>query len=308
MPLFSVIIPLYNKENWIGNTLQSVLSQTFSDFEVIIVNDGSTDNGASIAESFQDERIYLFSKENGGVSAARNFGIEKATSNYIAFLDADDFWYPNFLKNMVSMINQFPEEKVFSSAIEIEIKGKFFEADYSIPKTDKLQVIDFFKGSSNQTAIFTSSAIFKKSIFDEIGNFDTTLKTGEDIDLWIRIGLKFMIVFSWKIEARYCDVSNSLSKNNIDYSEKPDFLNYSEFESSNKYIRKYLDLNRFSIAVRAKIANQKTQFIRFKNLINFDNLNWKQRLLLQLPRNLLRIIYRVKSFLHGKNIRLSAFK
>uniref|UniRef100_A0A4W5LYG6 Glycosyltransferase 2-like domain-containing protein n=1 Tax=Hucho hucho TaxID=62062 RepID=A0A4W5LYG6_9TELE len=100
MSFFSVIIPLYNKECFIENTLKSVLSQTFTAFEVIIINDGSTDKSEEKALQFKDSRIRYYSKENGGVSTARNFGIDKAKSVYITFIDADDYWYPTFLESI----------------------------------------------------------------------------------------------------------------------------------------------------------------------------------------------------------------
>ena len=107
MPFFSVIVPLYNKENFVENTLKSVLNQNFTDFEVIIVNDGSIDKSEEKVKGFNDDRIKYFYQENQGASSARNFGIEKANSNYIAFIDADDYWFPNFLQEMFNNINEF---------------------------------------------------------------------------------------------------------------------------------------------------------------------------------------------------------
>src|SRR5690606_12962360 len=97
MAFFSIIVPLYNKEKYLKATLKSVLQQTFIDFEIIIVNDGSTDKSLEIAKSFKNERIKIYTQENQGVSAARNLGIEKSTSEYCCFLDADDVWKDNHL-------------------------------------------------------------------------------------------------------------------------------------------------------------------------------------------------------------------
>ena len=91
MPVFSIIIPLYNKEKYIQNTIESALHQTFTDFEIIVVNDGSTDSSLAIVEQIEDSRIKIFSTKNGGVSKARNYGIEKAQSDLIAFLDSRRF-------------------------------------------------------------------------------------------------------------------------------------------------------------------------------------------------------------------------
>jgi len=90
--MFSVVIPLYNKERSVKNTIESVLNQTFQDFEVIVVNDGSTDNSLEVVKSFNDERIRIINQKNSGVSSARNRGIKEAKYEWIAFLDADDLW------------------------------------------------------------------------------------------------------------------------------------------------------------------------------------------------------------------------
>src|SRR5690625_5076160 len=114
--MFSVVIPLYNKELSIRNTLQSVLDQTFTDFEIVIVNDGSTDSSAAIVEEFTDPRIRLIHQENQGVSAARNKGIEEAKYDWIVFLDGDDLWENNHLEEFVKMIKLFPEDRVFCTS------------------------------------------------------------------------------------------------------------------------------------------------------------------------------------------------
>lgn len=107
MPKISVVIPLYNKAFSIEKTLKTVLQQTFSDFEIVIINDGSTDNSAEIVESIKDCRVQLYHQENQGAAAARNFGIEKSNGNLIAFLDADDFWNPNHLEELYKLYEDF---------------------------------------------------------------------------------------------------------------------------------------------------------------------------------------------------------
>jgi glycosyltransferase involved in cell wall biosynthesis len=308
MPLISVIIPLFNKEKFIEATLRSALVQTFADFEILIINDGSTDKSEEKAEQFDDSRIRFFSKENEGVAATRNFGIEKATGKYIAFLDADDFWYPGFLENIVSLIGKFPDEKVFAAAIQVQIKEKTFDATYTVAKKPEVQLLNFFEASQDQCAIFTSSAVFEKSVFETAGNFDITLKTDEDTDLWIRIGLLFPVVFSWKIGAKYNYDDTGLSKGTTNLHEKTDFKKYSEFEKTNLQLRKFLSIHRFSMALKSKIRNQKENFERFYRMINLDDLSAKQRFLVKLPTVILRLIFRIKQHLELFNIRLSAFK
>src|SRR5690554_857341 len=109
MPKFSVIIPLYNKEKDVLSTLQSLLAQSFSDFEALVINDGSTDRSWEVVSSLKDPRIRLFDKANEGVSLTRNYGVRHAGARYIAFLDADDYWYPNHLDNLNQLTRKFPD-------------------------------------------------------------------------------------------------------------------------------------------------------------------------------------------------------
>lgn len=308
MPFFSVIIPLYNKENFIENTLNSVLNQTFTDFEVIIVNDGSTDKSEEKVLAFKDSRIRYYSNENEGVSVARNLGIEKANSNYITFIDADDYWYPLFLNEMHININAFPEQEVFAAAIEIETSNKVFPALYSIEKTDVCQIVDYFDASYKMTIICTSCAVFQQSIFDEIGNFDTNIRSGQDTDMWIRIGLKKAVVFSSKILARYVFDDNSLSKQSEYFSTKIDFSKFAKAEKSNPKLKKFLDYNRFSSAIKCKITGDKQNFELFYKAIDLKNLTEKKMFLLKLPSSFLKVLLNVNLFMVRIGLSNSVFR
>lgn len=308
MAFFSIIIPLYNKENFIENTLKSVSAQTFHDFEIIIINDGSTDKSEEKALNFNDSRIRYFLKENGGASSARNKGIEEAGSNFITFLDADDYWYPDFLQEMFDAIHRFPEQKVFSAAIEIETSKKVIPAHYSIEKTGNYELVDYLKASLKQSVLCSSCAVFHKDIFEEIGNFDLNIKSGQDTDLWIRIGLKHKIVFSWKILARYIYDQNSLSKNTSLINNKINLSKFKEAEKSNPELKRFLDLNRFSLAIKAKLLNEKTHFNYYINEIDKEKLPIKKRFLLLLPSFLLRKLISFKTFLANKGLGNSVFK
>ena len=114
---FSVIIPLYNKEVSIASTIQSVLNQTYDDFELIVVNDGSTDKSREVIADIADSRIRIIDKENGGVSGARNRGIREANNEWITFLDGDDRWDANYLSLMNGLIEVYPDYKFFASSI-----------------------------------------------------------------------------------------------------------------------------------------------------------------------------------------------
>ena len=290
MPFFTVIIPLYNKENFIENTLNSVLNQNFNDFEVIIVNDGSTDKSEKKIQQFNDVRIKYIRQENQGVSVARNLGISMATSNFITFIDADDYWFPEFLQEMFNNINQFQDQKVFSAATEVETSISKFSSQYSIEKSKDCQIVSYFDASINTTIICTSCAVFHKSVFEKVGTFDTNIKIGEDTDLWIRIGLVYPVVFSSKILARYVFDENSLSKKKMNRNEKLNFDKFLAIEKSNLKLKKFLDFNRYSLAIKCKLNNDKEDYNNLINQINLQNLSLKKRFLLQQPAIILKFL------------------
>lgn len=309
MAFFSIIIPLYNKENFIEKTMQSILDQTFQDFEIIVVNDGSTDKSEEKVLQFKDSRICYFAKPNEGASTARNFGIEKANTDFITFLDADDFWYPTFLETMYDLISKMPHQKVFSGAIEIATSKKIIPAQYSIPKSNnQFEVVNYFKASMKETIICTSCAVFHQSVFEEIGNFDTKIKSGQDTDLWIRIGLVYSVVFSPKILAQYVFDTNSLSKNKKWIKEKMDFSKFESAEKTNPDLKKFLDLNRFSLAIKSKLAGERELFYKYSNPIDLAELGFKKRLLLRLPASALNTLINFKIFLANIEIGSSVFK
>lgn len=309
MAFFSVIIPLYNKENFIENTIQSVLDQTFQDFEIIVVNDGSTDKSEEKLQSFKDSRIHYFSKKNEGASTARNYGIEKANSDFITFLDADDYWYQTFLETMFNNISKVPEQKVFSAAIEIDTSKKNIPSQYSILKSgNEFEIVNYFQASMKETVLCTSCAVFHKTVFDKAGNYDTKIKSGQDTDLWIRIGLLYPVVFSWKILARYVYDPKSLSKNSKWIKEKMDFSKYEQAEKTNPDLKKFLDLNRFSLAIKSKLAGEKALFTKYAEPIDLENLGRKKAFLLTLPAFTLRFLISFKTFLANLGIGSSVFK
>ena len=138
MPFFTVIIPLYNKENFVENTIKSIVSQTFYDYEILIINDCSTDKSVEKILPFLNNTIRLIEhSENKGLSATRNTGIKNATSNYITFLDADDLWKPTFLETIHQLIKNFPEAKIFGSNYEEVYSNKI---EFPINFSNKIMI------------------------------------------------------------------------------------------------------------------------------------------------------------------------
>ena len=308
MPFFSIIIPVFNKERFVAKTLKSVLNQTFSDFEIIIINDGSTDQSETEILTHKDPKIHYFSKANEGVAIARNIGIEKARGEYICFLDADDFWYPNFLTTMNSYIQKLPEQKVFACAIEIETKNNCIPAQYSIPKKTDYEIVNFFDASQKECVLWTSSVAIHKSILTTLGGFDTQIKKCEDTELWIRIGLHFPIVFIWQILAKYGYDESSISRNWNYFFEPYTFAKYALLEKQNPKLKQYIDLNRFSAVIKCKLNGDWKRSQEIYSEIEIKNLTWKKRIVLQLPTILLMILIEFQRFLANIGLGNSVFR
>ncbi len=308
MPYFSIVIPVYNKEKFVAKTIESVLAQTFADYEIIIVNDGSTDQSESKILAFQDNRIQYYSKQNEGVALARNFGIEKANANYVCFLDADDFWFPNFLETMHHFISKFREQKVFACAIEIETQNKTIQAQYSIPKNADFDIVSFFEASQKECVLWTSSVCIHKSVFEKVGAFDTKIKHGEDTELWIRIGLQFPIVFIRKILARYVYDEESISRNSNYFFEPYTFEKYALEEKQNPELKKFMDLNRFSAVIKYNINGDWKSSMELSSEIDLKNLNWKKRILLEVPPVTLKPLIWLQKILVNVGLGKSVFR
>jgi glycosyltransferase involved in cell wall biosynthesis len=203
--MFSIIIPLYNKEKEISPTLNSVLNQTFTNFEVIVIDDGSTDNSYSIVQSFLDSRLVLLRKCNGGVSSARNLGIETAKFEYIAFLDADDLWDRMFLEEMSKLIDTYPDCGIYGSLYKYKIEDNLIMPKFPSfrAKGEMICIDNYFKFSYKAPIVTSSSSVIRKNIFSQVGVFNERLSYGEDLEMWIRINLKYTLAISLKYMTIY---------------------------------------------------------------------------------------------------------
>ena len=312
MPFFSVIIPLYNKEKHIKNTLNHVLNQDFNDFEVIIVNDGSTDQSVSVVESISDPRIRLFHQKNQGAAASRNFGIDKAKSDYIALVDADDIWYSNHLSLVKKSIEKFPQSALFTTNYSIKYSKEVTKSakfsHFNLPK-EAIKIKDYFKFSLVDNLIWTSAVCFTKRSFLELGGFNTNYLTGQDLDLWIRYAFSYEIVFHPEVTMIYHKaISDSLSKKDYEEIRLRLFTSYLKEEKHNEYFNKYMDLKRYGIALRSKINGNSNIYQWAKKEINFKNLNFKQKLLLKTPTQLLISLNKLREKAYNSNLFLKFFK
>ncbi len=201
--MFSVVIPLYNKAPYVTKAVQSVLAQTVRDVEVLIVNDGSTDISIDKIGEFTDNRLRIIHQANAGVSAARNTGVQQARFDYVAFLDADDWWDEHFLEDMQTLIGQFPEAGLYGSSYYVVKNHGYTPAQIGVTHDFSAGYIDYF-GVYARTfwvPINCSFVVVKKSVFIEENGFRVALKFGEDLDLWIRIALKHKVGYVNKLLA-----------------------------------------------------------------------------------------------------------
>ena len=192
--MFSVVIPLYNKAHTIINTLESVLNQTFPDFEVVIVNDGSTDNAIEVIKNnFSDSRIRIINQENKGVSAARNLGVRESRSELIAFLDGDDELLPEYLSKMKEAIEKFPDAGMYCCAGIVRESNGSEHLRYAKKYKDVIQEINYFENPFFFTN--SSSTIIKKSEFNKTEGFPLNMKINEDLVFFCSLALITPVIY-----------------------------------------------------------------------------------------------------------------
>ncbi|WP_400077645.1 glycosyltransferase family 2 protein [Winogradskyella sp. R77965] len=311
-PYFSVVISVYNKAHFVAQTLKSILNQDFTDFEIIIVDDGSTDNSLEVLGEFKDERISIFPTKNRGVSSARNFGMLKANADYVALSDGDDIWLTNHLSELKSLIESYPNCGIYATSYQ----KVFFDNYTTQPKFINVDhpffgiVNDYFTSSTIDNILWTSAVVIPKKIIDQGFLFDETLGCGEDIDLWINIAKKFNVGFSSKVTAHKMihtkDNHLSLTKNIPDLIKM--LNNHKQDEQHNLSLKKYLDQNRFAAALEAKILGDHRNSKLLKEDIDFKNLNNKLKFLLTLPRPLLIGLKKLKFWLLKKRLYSSPYR
>lgn len=224
MAKFSVVIPLYNKEPHIQRALNSVVNQTIQDFEIIVINDGSTDKSADVVKSFSDARIRLINQKNAGVSAARNRGIDEAKSELIAFLDADDEWMPDYLETILRLREKYPYAGLYATSLKTEfIDNVLTDKDKELRKLipNEGLILNYFKVNlkdiSHKDIFYTSSVTVPKNVFSELGGFQTGFWWGEDVDMWGRIALRHPFAYSSQV----CAIYYQNVVNGAAYKKKP---------------------------------------------------------------------------------------
>lgn len=198
---FSVIIPLYNKSPYVAKAIRSVLVQTFNDYELVIMDDGSKDDSFEMArEAIQGYgHCHLYRQKNAGVSVARNNGVVLSQGEYVCFLDADDWWESTFLEEMNRLIEEFPDAGIYGSNYTIinETRHKTRVATIGVAEGFTKGYIDYCQtyAKTLYMPLWTGAVCVPRQVFDEVGGFNPQLKMSEDFDLWIRIVLHHKVAF-----------------------------------------------------------------------------------------------------------------
>jgi glycosyltransferase involved in cell wall biosynthesis len=220
------------------------LAQSIRDYEIIIVDDGSTDDSYLEVTRLThgDSRFQLISKENGGVSSARNIGIRHAKYEYIAFLDADDYWEPTYLEEQTGMIRDFPEAFMWGLSWNNVINDLKRPQKHDVPADYRGLPENYWERGLH--LFWTSSIVVRKLAFEKAGYFDEQMTCGEDLDMWFRIILNYPVAFYYKPLANYAlDAENRAMNKEIPIDKHlPFFIDkYYEYRKNNKYFKKYFD-------------------------------------------------------------------
>lgn len=300
--MISVVIPLYNKEKAIVKTIASVLNQTYTDFELIVVDDGSKDNSLLVVKAVDDPRVRVIHKENGGVSSARNRGIKEAKGGYIALLDGDDLWEPTFLEEQVKLIHDFPEAAMWGVSIAFIKYGKCWKWQQGMGDGYRGYVENYF-GTKHNDLFCSSSVVIRKDVFDNVGYFDERISASEDLDMWYRIILRYPIAFYDKILVYYNqdaenrvaydtdvrfpltkDIKYYFDKHNEEFERNPEFSRF-----MNNYVASRLLYNNYYFGTEQE---RKDSDVVVKKL-RYQDIHPKYRWIFKTPRWVGYLIYKI---------------
>lgn len=309
MPEISVVIPVYNKAAYLQETIQSVLSQSFTDFELILINDGSTDNSLNVIKTFSDARIRIINQENQGLSETRNIGVLASQANLIALLDADDLWLSDHLYVLIKLRNTFPEADLFGTGYEELYKTrKAVKPKLNLNQKKAHLIPDFFKTNLHQPLVNMSCIAFTKSSFESLNGFNKNITYSEDVDFLIKANLNYKMAYEPRVTSRYrIDVFNQISSQKKSELQVPKFGAILRANPEHKSLRKYIQFKRYFLCIFYKTEGRMDLFEKLKKKLDTSVLNKKQRFLLNCPRPILIAIRKVKLFLLRKGFRFTTF-
>lgn len=304
---FSIVIPVHNKEEYIERTLKSVLNQSYPHFELILVNDGSTDSSGEICDNYaiKDSRINVIHQKNGGVSNARNTGIKAATNELIAFIDADDWWDKEFLEQMRGLIEHYPEIDIYSAKYARIQNENIIPGEKFFPPDEKLILFDLIERCAAKVRfpIHTSSVIIRKQAIEKAGYFDERIAVYEDFDLFVRIALKSKVAYlntqpltfynlDVPAESKARGAVPDLNKHWITYFDK-----FNEEARKNAKLKLLLDRAILTQLIGRKIRpGYKTEVKSFISLVDKKNFSLKYKLIYYTPWFIGNLIIKINRY------------
>jgi len=275
MSKISVIIPVYNKAQYLKKTIDSVLNQSMTDFELIIVNDGSTDQSIEIINSFNDKRIKFINQTNQGVAAARNLGVANAGSELIAFLDADDLWFPNHLAEILKLAETFPQATFFGTAYQIKYESIYKDIVYPFKNT-RVLLDKYYRHDKGQALFYTSNFAVRKNIFLQEGGFKRQIDA-EDTEFFLRLGTQYPMAYSRTVTMMHIKESENSLFSQYQLDKKVQLLDFfARLEQTDPDLKTYLDLHRFAWTMEYLLTGHKKKAQKLKRQIDHKNLNTKQ--------------------------------
>lgn len=297
---FSVIIPLYNKANYVAKAIESVLAQTYTDFELVIMDDGSSDDSFAVAASAIEGRTncQLYRQQNAGVSMARNNAVTKSKGDYLCFLDADDWWAPTFLEEMSGLIDEFPEAGIYGTSYTIvnETRHKTRVAPIGVEPGFEKGYINYCRVYAKTLAmpLCTGTVCIPRPVFEEMNGFPKGIKLGEDFLLWMHIALKYKVAFLNKPLAYYNQDVEVAHRGVVKSGYDPDsfmtfhFDQFADREKMEPDLKVLLDRLRVYSLLRFRLYNFHKDRVNTEiSKVDFSNVEYKYWFLYKLPYTLL---------------------
>ncbi len=307
-----VILPVFNKAATLSRAVNSVLQQAYTDYKILIVDDGSTDGSATIAQDLKSDRVEVHvQKSNQGVSAARNIGLNYAQENnftYVALLDADDYWQPTHLDTLIKLTQSFPNAQAFATNYILKRPRKTYKTKFSnLLETEQQQLEFFFTNNFLNPVLTCSTVMVTTDALKKIGSFNESYTHFEDIDWFIRIGMKVPVAFTKKVTVSVDETAmNRSDRVDMKLRRFPDFTTYDDQVGNHEGLGKYLSLNRYAIALAYRMENDIKNATQYKQAIDMDDLNRKQTKLINMSRLQLKSLKKTQRVLGNLGFHLRA--
>lgn len=308
MPNFSVIIPLYNKAPYVHKAVESIVGQTFSDYELVIVDDGSKDNSAEIAAKAIEghKNCRLIHQENAGVSIARNNGVAASHGEYLCFLDADDWWEPTFLEEMAGLIERYPNAGIYGTSYYIVKTRKKRVAPIGVDEGFTESEINYCQVYAKTLCmpLWTGAVCMPRAVFEGHGGFPVGIKLGEDFLLWVHVALKHKVVLLNKPLSNYNQDVDASFRGTHNKRYAPDtfmtfhFDQFSKEEARNKDLKMLLDNLRVYTLMNFRQNNIYPERVKQEIMkVDFSNVKPVYRFYYHAPYWIVKVYCGLKGFL-----------